>query len=320
LCAALSLFAVRSDAADITLVASFDPTQGELPESITRDDEGNIILSFATAHTIATLIPDGAHTPVPLAVLPVPAGAFSVGVKVGPDGDVFALTAAFNPALDASALWRISRDGVVSEVAHLNANGFPDDLVLDDDGNFFVTDPALGLIYKIDQEGSTSVLLSDPRLLGNPAHPLIGAPFGVNGIAFDRGERHLYFDNTDFGEVFRVRIGDDGEPGPLELFASDPQLDGADGIAFDEAGHLYVAVDSQNQIAKVDRDGSVTVVAAGAPLDSPSSLVFGHERPDGTRLFISSFAIAEAIGLRPGTPQPSLDSIRTPIGGLPLDP
>jgi sugar lactone lactonase YvrE len=318
LISALSLIARRSEAAPIAVLAQFDPSQGQLPESITRDHQGNVLLSMAVAHTIFKIVPDGQHAAVPVATLPVAAGAFSVGIKVGRDGDIVACSAAFDPALDASHVWRISSSGAVSDLAHLNANGFPNDLVFDDDGDLFVTDSALGLIYKIDDDGSFRVWLSDPRLVGNPQHPLVGSPFGANGIVFDESERRLYVDNLDFGEIFRVRVDEDGSPGPLELFVSDPQLAGADGLAFDEKGHLYVAVNAQNHIAKINRDGAVSIVAQGAPLDSPSSLVFGPEREDATTLFISSFAIAQAIGVAPGVPMPSLDSIQVPFGGLRL--
>jgi sugar lactone lactonase YvrE len=315
---ALTFFARTGEAANVSVVSRFDPNQGQLPESITRDFSGNIILSMAGAHTISKIIPDGMHSAVPIATLPVAAGAFSVGVKVSEKRDIFACSAAFNPALDASHVWRISPTGDVTEFAHLNANGFPNDLAFDEDDNLFVTDSQLGLLYKIDAHGHFAVWLSDPRLLGNPQHPLLGSPFGANGIAFDRTQRHLYISNTDFGVIYRTRINDDGSPGPLEVFASDPRLAGADGIAFNERGQLYVAVDAQNQIVQIDRCGALTVVAEGAPLDSPSSFAFASEGEDATTLFISSFAISEATGVRPGTPQPSLDSIHVAIGGLPL--
>jgi sugar lactone lactonase YvrE len=318
--AALSLFPRTSEAATVTLVAAFDPNQGQLPESITRDFDGNVILSMAGAHTIAKIIPDGQHAPVNIATLPVASGAFSLGVKVSEDGDIFACSAAFSASLDAAHVWRISPSGAVSEFAHLDAAGFPNDLVFDEDGNVYVTDSALGQIYKIDPAGTPAVWLRDSRLLGNAQHPPLGvAPFGANGIAFDRHQRVLYVDDTDFGAVYRVRVREDGSPGSRELFVSDPSLVGADGIAFDERGGLYVASNLQGHIVRIDRHGGLAVVAQGAPLDFPSSFAFGPEREcGGTTLFISSFAIGEAIGIAPGAPHPSLDSIQVPFGGLPL--
>lgn len=302
----------------MTVVAPFDPNQGQLPESIALNTDGEILLSMAGAHSIFKIVPDGQHAAVPFATLPVAAGAFSVGVKIGPSGDIFACTAAFSPALDASHVWRITQSGAVSDLAHLDPAGFPNDIAFDDGGNLFVTDSALGLIYKIAPDGSFAVWLRDARLLGNPQHPLVGSPFGANGIVFNKQDRRLYVDDTDFGTVFRVKVAQDGSPGPLELFVSDPRLAGADGLAFDDKGHLYLAANIQNQIARIDRNGNIEIVAQGAPLDTPSSFAFGPEGDDGTTLFISSFAIAQAIGVAPGVPMPSLDSIQVPFGGLPL--
>src|SRR5262249_32559053 len=160
------------------------------------------------------LVPDGAHTPVPIAQLPVPNGAFSLGVKVGDDGHVYACSGAFDPTLDAAHVFRVSKSGAVTDLAHFAANAFPNDLAFDDEDNLYVTAPALGVIYKFDAERNVSTWLSDPRLLGSAAAPAFpGLPFGVDGIAFDKEQRHLYVDNLDFGEIFRIKIRDDGQPG-----------------------------------------------------------------------------------------------------------
>jgi sugar lactone lactonase YvrE len=319
LASAVSLVALRSDAGSVSLIASFNPAQSQLPESITIDEEGTVFLSMSVAATVYKIIPDGHHSAVPFAPLPVAAGGVAVGLKLGPDDHLYAVSAAFDPALDASHVWRISPSGAVSEYAHLDPNGFPNDLAFDDDGDLFVTDSKLGLVYKIDPARQVSVWLSDPRLVGDvtTANPT-GVPYGADGIAFDKYGRHLYVDNFDFGEVFRVAIDDQDAPGPLELVASDPRIVGADGMAFDEEGDLYLAVNKQNQIAVLHPDGAISVVASGAPLDNPSSLVFGPAGCASNTLFISSFAIGEA--LTGGTPRPSLDATFVPFPGLPLSP
>lgn len=299
------------------LIAQFDPAQGQMPESIARDHDGTVILSMAGAHTISRIVPDGRHTAEPIATLPVAAGAFSVGVKVRRNRDIFACSAAFNPQLDASHVWKLSPSGEVTDIAHLDAAGFPNDIAFDDKGNLYVTDSTLGQIYKIDKDRHITQWLRDPCLLGNSEHPLLGSAFGANGIVFDRDRRFLYVDNTDFGAVYRIPMHADGSPGPIELFVSDGRLAGADGIAFDTRGNLYVAVNAQNQIARIDGDRVVTLVAQGGPLDCPSSVAFATDGDEATKLFISSFAIAEAIGVTPGVPRPSLSSIQVPCGGLP---
>lgn len=320
LSSALSLVALRSDAVSATLIVALDPTQGQLPESITIDDDGTVLFSMSTARAVWKVIPDGLHAPVLITPLPVAAGAFTSGIKVGPDGHIYVCSAGFSPTLAASHVWRVSQNGTFEDFVDLDNNGFPNDLVFDFAGNLFVTDSTLGLIYKIDHEGHSSIWLEDPRLIGNVAHPLlVVAAFGADGLAFDADQRTLYVDNFDFGEIFRVHVGDDGTPGPLELFVSDPRLAGSDGLAFDLIGNLYAAVNAQNQVAVIAPNGFISIVTAGAPLDNPSSLVFGplFSKASNT-LYIGNFAISQAIGISPGTPMPSLTSIRVPIPGLPL--
>jgi sugar lactone lactonase YvrE len=306
---------MRTDAAGLTVIATLDPSQGQLPESITADDAGNVYLSMST--TVWKVSPDGQHAPAPFATLPVAANGitFALGLKFGPDGYLYVPSASFNPADDAARVWRISPSGQVTEYAHLDPNGFPNDLAWDDDGHLFVTDPWLGLIYEVDAPGHAAVWLSDPLLAGNPAAPVFGFhTFGVDGIAFDGNKKNLYVGNLDYGEIIRIPVGKDGGAGDPAVFAGDARLVGADGIAFDKNENLYVAVNAQNQIAVVDRKGEVGVIAQGGPLDGPSSLVWGKHGSDKKTLYISSFAIAEA--LTGGVPHPSLLAMPTPHGGL----
>jgi len=104
----------------------------------------------------------------------------------------------------------------------------------------------------------------------------------------------------------------------VDVFAADAALVGADGLAFDRSGTLYVAVNGQDQLATVDKRGRVTVIAQGGVLDGPSSLAFGVTPCDRHSLFISNFAISRATGAKPGTPNPGLLSLRVSTPGLDL--
>ena len=61
------------------------------------------------------------------------------------------------------------------------------------------------------------------------------------------------------------------------LFAQSPLLEGADGLAFDRSGNLWVAANERNALITVAPDGTVREVAKNGsqgPLEFPSAIVF----------------------------------------------
>ena len=119
----------------------------------------------------------------------------------------------------------------------------------------------------------------------------------ANGLAFDR-KGTLFIADTARGALWRVEIDRRGNlDAPLgcdptypadtlcldALFVEHPALEGADGIALDRKGNVYVDANERNGIAVVDTDGRVTEffrnpVGAGSlrnagPLEFPTSPV-----------------------------------------------
>jgi sugar lactone lactonase YvrE len=282
-------------------LAAFDPTLGQIPESVTTDHDGNLFFSWASTSTIQKRTPDGTITAY--GTLPIP--VFTLGVKVGPDGCVYTVSTSLT-ATPGAFVWRICTAGVVEQFAVLDPSGGPNDLAFDDDGVMYVTDPFLGQIWRVSRSGDARVWLKDPLLAGNPASPaLVFHAVGADGIAFDADKKHLYVGNLDFGTVLEIGI-EHGAPRGVSVFASDPRLVGIDGIAFDDEGTLIVAVNAQDSLATVDRGGHVHVVATGGLLDGPSSVVFGDTRADKHTLYVASSAFSRAFGFQTGTPHPAL--------------
>jgi sugar lactone lactonase YvrE len=106
---------------NLSLVASFDPSLGQLPESVTADAEGNFYLSMA--NTVHKLTPDGELSL--FAQLPIPPGTAALGVKFGPDGQLYVASGGFSPLQDASYVFRVSSTGTVTPFVHLDPTGFP---------------------------------------------------------------------------------------------------------------------------------------------------------------------------------------------------
>ena len=97
------------------------------------------------------------------------------------------------------------------------------------------------------------------------------------------------------------------------LFVQHPALDGADGIALDRKGNIYVDPNERNSVAVVDRDGHVTELFRnpvgatglrnGGPLEFPTSPVLAGDTfcttsSDGNRRDNSPNTAGEAS---PGT-------------------
>lgn len=297
----------------LSVVASFNPLLGQLPESVAADADGNFYLSMS--NTIQKLTPDGQLSL--FSQLPTLPGTFALGVKFGPDGALYAGSGGFDPGQDASYVFRISADGVATPLAHLDPSGFPNDLAFDDAGNVYVTDPFLGKIWKITPQGVASDWLVDPLLDGNPSNPaLLVHPFGADGIAFDRNKKNLYVGNLDAGSIVLIPVNKDGSAGVPQTWLVDARLKACDGIAFDVEGNLYVAVNGQDQLAKIDKHRNLSIIASGAPLDAPSAFAFGRKGADKRNLYISSFAINRALGTQPGVPQPNLLKLPVEVPGL----
>jgi sugar lactone lactonase YvrE len=297
-------------------VASFDPALGQLPESITADEHGNLFAS-TVGGAVFQIAPD--HTVTQVATVVTPTGGQLTGIKVGPDGLLYISSASFTAEPPAAIVWRVNpRTGEFAQFAALDPTGFPNDLVFDGDGNLLVSDPFLGQIWQIDRDGNSSVWLSDPLLAGDPASPaFVGVHFfGVDGLAFDAQKRDLYIGNVDFGRVLvsSPRPGHRGRQ--LSVLAEDPALKGIDGIALDRSGTVYAAVNTQNRLATVDRRGRVQVLAEGAPLDSPSSFAFGTGRGDLHTLYVANFAIVSFLTGQPANP--GVLSLRVQVPGAPL--
>lgn len=315
LAASGTVLAAPPGAATLTPVVAFDPAIGELPESIALDGAGNYYVS--TGISVKKVTPSGQATT--LATLPVSdPGSFTTGVKFGPDGLLYVGTASLDPTLDSAAVWKVSpATGSYELVTSLDPAGFPNDFAFDRAGNTFVTDPFLGRIYRIDASGTASVWLADPALLGEPTAPALAIhDFGVDGIAFDAQKRHIFVSNLDKGTILKIPVSHCGDAGPVQVFASDPALIGADGIAFDTRQTLYVAVGVQNRIVTVDRFGAVDVFAEGGPLDGPSAFAFGVNSQNKKTLYITNFAISRAIGTQSGVPEPGILKVSVKYTGL----
>lgn len=147
----------------------------------------------------------------------------------------------------------------------------------------------------------------------------------ANGLAFSADGRHLFVAETFTGCISRAEIRPGGAIGPLEVFCQLPadgleeryMAPGPDGMAFDEAGTLWIGVYNRNAIMTMDSDGTIETALA-----DPESTVFGWPTnpvfvgPDRRTLLVGSITqpfVARTRVDMPGTPAPH--TIVTPAAG-----
>ncbi len=166
----------------------------------------------------------------------------------------------------------------------------PNGLTFDEAGALYVSDSFHGAIYRIN-----AAHLCAPCTVDNLAHdPLLATagfpPFGANGIDLNADESALFIANTGDDRVLRLDLS----TGEITVFAE--SINGADGIAFDDAGRLWVAANQADQVTVLDDTGRVIAElgeflgvknnGTARGLSFPASLVIL-----GNKVFVTNLAL-----------------------------
>jgi sugar lactone lactonase YvrE len=146
-------------------------------------------------------------------------------------------------------------DGSTDTISFGNAFPAPNGLALDGAGNLWLSDSFQGAIFQISDVRSCAgpacaveLAVHDP-LLATAGFP----PFGANGLAFSHDELSLFVANTGDDRVLRVDLA--GAAPTVSVFAE--SINGADGLAMDDDGTLWVAANQADQIVGLNADGRV---------------------------------------------------------------
>lgn len=294
-------------------VASFDAFTAQLPESITLDNLDNIYTSMSPLREVWKLNSDGSSKEV-VASFSMEPGLLGIsGLKFDQQGTLY--VAVSSTLQDMNGVWRIKRNGEKERVPGTGKILIPNDLAFSSDGILYITDAAMGAVWRYINGGEAKLWIQDATLEGTGAFGL-GFPIGANGIVVTNLKKSPSWYNTpqnligavivansEKGQLVYVPILPDKSAGEPMIMISDPEaLFGLDGITMDEEGAIYGAVNFGNKIIRLSSDGNnISDVASGAPLDFPTSLVFGSGG-DGHKLFITNFG---AIHFLSDPPMPS---------------
>lgn len=295
----------------VETLRTYDADAGELPEGVAVDKRGRIYLTMTFRGELRRVDPDGSEHLV--ASLPTGGGFGPLGLAVDAPGNVYAAVATFDPA--THGVWRVSPSGGAARLPGSEAIGFPNGVAFGDQGTLYITDSMAGAVWRIPKGGAAELWAQSPLLEGDGSAPL-PFPLGANGITYR--QRTVYVTNTELGSIVTIAVGPKGEAGSPAVLVQDPALGGADGVALDVHGGLYVAVIAQSTIVHVPSDGSgVTILADGSDgLDYASSVAFGTGKGNRTTLYAVNFSVGPFFEA-PRTHGPALLALEVGVPGQP---
>jgi sugar lactone lactonase YvrE len=278
-----------------SILVDLDPASADrtvIVESITADKQGRLYLPDRVTGNILRVFP-----PAPNPVVAVgriesrdlkgkKVNADPSGIAFNQEGDLFIAVGPFSEVL------RIRGADLSPQKpgsAQTFATGTPgaNGIVFDRQGNLFVAGGASGVVYRVGPKGGEAEpavqIEKHTRTLtdGKSQQSIV-----ANGLEFDRNGV-LHISDTARGAIWKVPIGADGKGGKPALLAQSPLLEGADGLAFDKRGNLWVAANERNALISVTPDGVVQEISKNSsqgPLEFPSALVFV-----GETAYISNF-------------------------------
>jgi sugar lactone lactonase YvrE len=268
----------------VSILVDLDPASVDrtvIVESITADKEGRLYLPDRVTGNILRVDPK-----LPKAVVVgrieareikgKKASADPSGIAFNPQGDLFVAVAPFSEVVRIrGAELNPAKPGLAQTFATgtAGANG----IAFDRQGNLFVSGGASGIVYRVGANGGAAepavqIDKNSRTLPDGKAQQAIVA----NGIEFD-ATGVLHVADTSRGAIWKVAIGADGKGGKPVLLAQSPLLEGADGLAFDRGGKLWVVPNERNAIVTVMPDGQVQQIAKNGgqgPLEFPAAIVF----------------------------------------------
>ena len=275
---------MRAGNPTVSILVDLDPASVDrtvMVESITADKEGRLYLPDRVSGNILRVDPKSTK---PVVVGRIEAreikgkkvNADASGIAFNAQGDLFVAVAPFSEVVRIrGADLNTGKPGLAQSFATDTAGA--NRIVFDRQGNLFVSGGASGRVYRVGSNGgpAQAALQIDAhtRTLpdGKTQQSIV-----ANGVDFD-AKGVLHVTDTARGAIWQVVIGADGKGRKPTLLAQSPALEGADGLAFDRSGKLWVVANERNAVVTVTPEGQVQEVAKNGsrgPLEFPSAIVF----------------------------------------------
>ena len=283
------------------------------PEGIAADAAGRIYVAtfdFSTTNVIYVFEPSGNVA----ATISLP-GVVPLGMEFDRKGDLYVANFGggtilrFRPPFNSASV----PAQTIQVCAGAGAGCGLNSITFDDRGELYVSDSFGGKIFKVSlPQGRVTTFASHDLLNpGNHGFP----PFGANGLAFDAAFANLYVANTADDRILKINVATKA----VTTFSE--SINGADGIAFDTQGRLWVAANQADEIVALNANGRIVerrgsflgIGSDGAPqgLLFPASIVI-----KGESIFVTNLALplTPAVG-----DEPEEDVTTFTVSRVPLD-
>lgn len=279
-------------------VFEFDSTTGQFiksfganvlgnPSGLTFDSSGNLLAaSRAGANPVVAFNPSTGAEIGPRVIGDGGILDYPQAIKVGPDGNLYAVDFAFGPVPNSILRYDATTGAFIDVFAAPAGNALyePFDLAFGSDKNLYITSLQNSSVVELD--GSTGAVVRDFV----PTYS--GGLNGATGLAFGP-DGNLYVSSFYSNQIMEYN----GATGAfMGTFASGGGLLYPEGLAFGPDGNLYVASNGNDQILEYSgKTGARMGVFASSPGLGPSFVAFSPSPaavPEPSSLAIMGSALA----------------------------
>ena len=298
-----------------SILVDLDPASVDrtvIIESITASRDGLLYVADRVSGNVMRIDPG---KPQPVVVGRI--GARQVnGQNTAPNPSGMVFNAQGDLLIGASAFGEVVRlraaelDPARPGVAQTFATGVPgaNGVEIDRQGRLYISGGASGNIFRVGPNGGAAETVATvERFTRTLPDGRTQQSIVANGLAIDKAGA-VYVADTARGAVWRVAFDSEGRAQRPALWVQNAALEGADGLAFDARGHLWVAANELNALMRISPSGELTEAARNGPagpLEFPAALVFV-----GDTGYVANFDTPRRVNLDAG----SLTTAREGIG------
>jgi sugar lactone lactonase YvrE len=298
-----------------SILVDLDPASTDrtvIVESITADRSGVLYVADRVSNQVMRIDP---KNPKPVVVGRI-ATRQANGQTTAPNPSGMAFNAQGDLLIVVSAYGEVVRlraaelNPASPGVAQTFATGMPgaNGVDFDRQGRLLVSGGASGNLFRVGPNGGAAeTVASVERFSRTLPDGRTQQAIVANGLAVDAaGVVHVA--DTARGAIWRIAFDGEGRAQRPVLWVQNAMLEGADGLAFDARGQLWVAVNELNALVRIGPSGELTEVArngVAGPLEFPAALVFV-----GSTGYVANFDTPRRVNLDAG----STNTAKTGIG------